>query len=166
MFIRELDPTAENEIALVAQRMRDTLIEVEGPEAGTALYSMEWLVQRVRWHLDSANTCAKIFLAQDEDGQILGHTIVRREYDDQGLAYGLFSTTYVIPVARKAGVAQELLLSGECWMQTLALPASATWTSSTNHKLIHLYRKHGYAQTMQHVHETTGTVMVKLEKFF
>lgn len=51
--IREIDPILINEIELVATRMRQTLVEVLGPEKGTALYTMEWLLERVRWHLDN-----------------------------------------------------------------------------------------------------------------
>lgn len=49
--IRALDPGSEAEIDLVAQRMRRTLIDVEGEETGTALYTMEWLRDQVRFHL-------------------------------------------------------------------------------------------------------------------
>src|SRR5438034_4585227 len=93
--IRELDPLAEQEINLVAQRMRDTLIEVEGPDVGAALYSMDWLRERVRWHLNLQTALAKVFLAVQDDGKVIGHTIVRKEVDPQGSPYGLFSTTYV-----------------------------------------------------------------------
>ncbi len=166
MNIRELDPKAENEITLVAARMRDTLIEIEGQEVGSALYSMEWLQERVRWHLNPEMARAKIFLAIEDHGQIVGHTIVRQEANEHGLPYGLFSTTYVLPAARRNGVAQQLLLKGENWMRDLALSSAATWTSSTNIKLINLYEQNAYVQTAQHVHDVTATIMVKLEKKF
>ena len=56
--IREIDPTSKEEISLVASRMRETLIEVLGEERGTALYSMDWLRNRVLWHLDPTQTSA------------------------------------------------------------------------------------------------------------
>jgi len=163
-FIREIDPNADAEIDLVAQRMRATLIEVEGEETGTALYSMDWLRERVRWHLDADLVAARVLLAVDEAGVILGHTIVRREFEQDGREYGLVSTTYVLPEFRRAGVAEALLRAGEEWMRSLGLNRSATWTSSTNHKLIRMYEKHGYRQSAQNVHETTGTLMIKLER--
>ncbi len=162
--IREIDPNSETEIEVVAQRMRATLIEVEGEATGTALHSMEWLRERVRWHLDSNAVAAKVFLAVDSGGEIVGHTIVRREFDAEGGSYGLVSTTYVVPSARRSGVADELLRTGEHWMRSQSLQSCATWTSLTNSKLIQLYAKHGYTQTATHVHETTGTPMVKLER--
>ena len=51
-------------------------------------------------------------------------------------------------------------------MVEIGLPSAATWTSATNTKLIAMYAKHGYREAAQHVHEVTGTVMVKLEKIF
>lgn len=166
MRIREIDPNSDDEIALVAQRMRDTLIEVEGPANGVALYTMDWLRERVRWHLDPGKALAKVLLAVDEGGQIVGHTIVRRESTDAGAHFGLFSTTYVVPASRRFGIAQRLLEAGEEWMHQHALPVSATWTSSTNTPLIRLYARNGYAQVERHPHPVTGTLMVKLEKRF
>ena len=163
-IIREIDPNAAEETDLVAQRMRATLIEVEGEEAGTALYSMDWLRERVRWHLDADQVAACVLLAEGNMGLILGHTIVRREFEQDGREYGLVSTTYVLPESRRLGVAAALLQAGEEWMLSLGLGSSATWTSSTNLKLIRIYEKHGYRQTATHVHDTTGTLMVKLER--
>jgi GNAT superfamily N-acetyltransferase len=164
MPIREIAPDDEGEIDLVAQRMRDTLIEVEGPEVGGAMYSMDWLRDRVRWHLDPSKVLAKVYLALSVAGDIVGHTIVRRETGEAGAHFGLVSTTYVIPASRRDGVAQQLLEAGERWMESLDLPSSSTWTSTTNAKLIGLYEKNGYRQVEQHVHAGTGTLMVRLEK--
>jgi len=162
--IRAIDPNSVAEIDLVAQRMRATLIEVEGEETGTAVYSMDWLRERVRWHLDSSQVKAQVFLAANAQGDILGHTIVRQEFEENGNSYGLVSTTFVAPDARRSGVADKLLQAGEDWMRSLGLGSCATWTSSTNLKLIRMYVKHGYRQTATHVHETTGTLMVRLER--
>ena len=162
--IRAIDPASDAEINLVAQRMRLTLIEVEGEAAGTALYTMDWLRERVRWHLDPALVIAQVFLAIDVGGVIVGHTIVRVETDGDGGRFGLFSTTYVQPESRKDGIANALLLHGEQWMRALGLPSAATWTSASNIKLIGLYAKHRYAITERHVHEVTGTAMVKLAR--
>jgi hypothetical protein len=86
-------PDCEAEIALVAQRMRDTLVEVEGPEVGGSLYSMDWLRERVRWHLNPLEAVARVYLAIDADQQVIGHTIVRKEEDEERGTFGLFSTT-------------------------------------------------------------------------
>lgn len=144
--------------------MRQTLIEVEGEETGVSLYTMDWLRERVRWHLDPINTTAQIFLAERFDGAIVGHTIVRMEMDEQGQQYGLFSTTFVSPEARRHAVATMLLTHGEEWMLQHGLREAATWTSATNTKLIRLYHKHGYTVVAQHTHDVTLTRMVKLAK--
>jgi GNAT superfamily N-acetyltransferase len=100
---------------------------------------------RVRFHLDPTRSTAAIFLADAEHGAIAGHTIVRIERDDSGQPFGLFSTTYVEPAARRAGVARLLLLRGEQWMGERGMSLAATDTSETNTKLIRLYEGHGYA---------------------
>jgi GNAT superfamily N-acetyltransferase len=106
---------------------------------------MEWLRQRARWHLDAASCTGQIFLAEDGDGAIVGHTIVRIDADDAGSPIGLFATTYVAPEARRRGVASRLLLSGEAWLIEHGMARAVTATSAANVKLIRLYEKHGYA---------------------
>lgn len=162
--IREIDRESEAEIEIVAQRMRATLIEVEGEEIGMDLYTLAWLRQRVRWHLDHHMATAQVLLALDGQGEIIGHTIVRRESEAEGDTFGLFSTTYVVQHARRVGVGAALLDAGEHWMQSLALATSVTWTSATNGPLIRLYTRRGYRQTATHIHERTGTLMIKLER--
>ena len=166
MSIREINAASADEVALVARRMRQTLIEVEGEAAGSALYSLEWLQERVRWHLDPDTCTGAVFLAIGEDEGILGHTIVRVELQEPDTRFGLFTTTYVDPAARRRAVSDRLLIHAEQWMKRLGLDEAATWTSGTNLKLIRLYAKHGYVVTQNHTHETTGTLMVKLTKVF
>lgn len=163
MHLRDLDPNQPAEIELVAQRMRDTLIEIEGAERGAALYTLAWLEARVRWHLDPANTIARVVLAVTEDNTPCGHTIFRIEHDTHG-AFGLISTTYVLPAFRRHGVAQTLLECAETWFAGHKLPRCCTWTSSTNHPLIALYTRNGYEEADRGPNDLTDTMMVKLEK--
>lgn len=154
----------EARIALVAQRMRQTLIEVEGEAIGHSLYTLDWLRNRVRWHLDAANCNGRVWLAIADGGEVAGHTIVRVEMDDAGRRFGLFSTSYVAPPWRRTGVAGRLLVQGEGWMREQGLAEASTWTSSTNRPLIALYGCHGYAEVERGTNEQTGTVMVRLAR--
>ena len=137
MLIRDLDPSRPAEVALVAARMRDTLIEVEGPARGAALYSLAWLEDRVRWHLDPAAVAGRVLVAEDAAGQRVGHTIFRVESPGDG-AFGLISTTYVLPAARRQGLADRLLGEAEAWLRARGLPRACTATSATNAPLIAL----------------------------
>jgi GNAT superfamily N-acetyltransferase len=84
-------------------------------------------------------------LAENADGTIVGHTIVRIDADDAGIPIGLFSTTYVAPEARRRGVASRLLRAGEAWLIGHGMTTAVTATSAANVQLIKLYEKHGYA---------------------
>lgn len=145
MEIRELEQAAEDEIELVAQRMRATLVHVLGEERGTALYTLDWLRDRVRFHLDPERSVARVFLAELESGQIAGHTIVRREDPPDQEPFGLFSTIYVEPGSRRRGVATALLLRGEAWFREQGLGRSATNTAEHNRPLIEQFERQGYA---------------------
>ncbi len=124
--------------------MRETLIEVLGEKKGASMYAMDWLVQRVLFHLDPEKCAGQVYLCEDRDGRIVGHTIVRIEKDEAGRTFGLFSTTYVERTSRNQAVASRLLQQGERWMSEHGLTEAATFTDEANTKLINLYRNHGY----------------------
>jgi GNAT superfamily N-acetyltransferase len=144
VHVRPLDPQSTSEVELVARRMRDTLEEVLDPETGRNMYTMEWLVQRVLWHLDPVNCRGAVFVAEDHDGRVAGHTIVRVEHEEGGPTLGLFSTTYVAPEFRRRGIADRLLDRGEAWMIEQGMTLAATYTDRNNRKLIRLYERRGY----------------------
>ena len=160
MQLRDIDPHNDAEITLVAERMGATLIEVEGQE----LYDLDWRIRRVRWHLDPANTEARVVLGIADDGEIVGHTIFRIEHDDEGSRFGLVSTSYVIPAARRQGFANAFVSEAEAWFRARSLPLAATWTSSTNEPLIALYARHGFSEDQRGPNDLTGTAMVRLAK--
>src|SRR5437016_7386327 len=109
IVVRLINPTSLDEILLVAGRMRDTLVEVLGEERGGSMYSMEWLEQRVRFHLDPRGCTGEVFVAEIDSGHIAGHAIVRKKSNEAGEAHGLFSTIYVEPPARGKGIASALV---------------------------------------------------------
>jgi GNAT superfamily N-acetyltransferase len=141
VIVREIDPHSPSEIELVATRMRATLMEVLGHARGETMYTMEWLVDRVRQHLDGRHV-GQVFVA-DDDGEIVGHTIVRIERDAERGTHGLFSTIYVVRAARRKSTA--LVERGEEWMRANEMREAATWTSSTNWPLHELFQRAGYA---------------------
>jgi GNAT superfamily N-acetyltransferase len=144
--VRFLDPSASGEIEQVAERMRATLVEVLGRERGTSLYDMDWLRARVRFHLDPRQSTGAVLLAEDRDGVVTGHTIVRIEREESAAApFGLFSTTFVDPAWRRLAIASQLLAHGERWMLEHGVSMAVTYTASANDKLIALYEKHGYS---------------------
>ena len=161
--IRAIDPGVPAELDFVGDRMRRTLVEVDG-ERGGALYTPEWLRERAAFHLDASRCTGAVFVAVDAGGALVGHTIVRVETHPDGRRFGLFATTWVEPQLRRAGVADALLARGEAWMLAHALSEAATWTSATNEKLIRLYAKHGYAQSDSGPEELTGAPMVRLSR--
>ncbi|MFX1679470.1 GNAT family N-acetyltransferase [Mitsuaria sp. CC2] len=169
MLLRPLSLTDTAAIDLVAERMRATLIEVEGEEAGGTMYSMDWLRDRVRWHLDGR--AAEVVVAEDEAGVIVGHTIYRVECESDSHSaslnaapFGLISTTYVVPEARRLGVAQRLLAHAEAWFLERHVPFACTWTSETNTPLIGLYDRNGYVESERGPNQLTQTMMVRLTK--
>lgn len=144
VVIRPVNTASDAEIQLVAERMRLTLVEVLGESTGGAMYTMDWLIQRVRFHLDSAQCTGQVLVSQAADGAIDGHTIVRIEPTEDIGTIGLFSTIYVDPAARGRGVAKALIAHGEAWMIEHSMPMAATYTASTNTRLHRLFESLGY----------------------
>ena len=147
--IREINPNSKDEIFLVATRMRQTLVEVLGAEKGVALYTMDWLLNRVQWHLDPKCTVAKIFLVENRTGEIVAHAIARIDHDDSSNAYGYFSTVYVDPQSRKMGLATILIKHVELWFSEMKMPKIVYNTAEDHLRLIGLFERNGYKITAQ-----------------
>jgi ribosomal protein S18 acetylase RimI-like enzyme len=146
-MIREIDPDSREEIELVAKRMRLTLIDVLGDEKGTALYTMQWLIDRVRWHL-APERRAKIYLAETQDG-IAGQAIARIENDDSGNPYGYFSTIYIEPQSRRQGIARILMDQVEEWFIEQKVP-KVTYNTAVHHvRLKKIFELRGYKVTLE-----------------
>jgi GNAT superfamily N-acetyltransferase len=158
--IEPLDPERADLIDLVARRMRRTLIEVLGARIGARMYDLDWLRERVRFHLDTRVRRATVLLAYDAGRQILGHTIARIEKDEHGANLGLFSTTYVARPYRRAGVGESLVSAGEEWLRCHGAQHFATDTDENNVPLIRLFEKRGYAVTFH----DPATRMIRLGK--
>lgn len=141
--IRPINRFSTNEVELVAERMRLTLEEVLGKEKGQTMYSSDWLIHRVQQHI-KGELDGEVFLSLDLAGIITGHTIVRVDSDEKGTPIGLFSTIYVDPLYRRQSFASQLIIRGEQWMREKGLVKFSTYTSTTNIKLINLFRNHGY----------------------
>ncbi|MTK64544.1 MAG: GNAT family N-acetyltransferase [Methanobacterium sp.] len=136
-------PKGSTELALVASRMRDTLIEVLGEEAGANMYSLDWLLDRASSHVDGRLRGAIYVVRRDSEPGNVGHIVVRKEADDQG-NFGLVSTIYVLPELRHTGIATTLLEVAHGWFREQGLTRTATDTSETNRPLIGLFERHGY----------------------
>ncbi len=142
-YIRPVDTTQDEELQIVAARMRLTLMEVLGEDEGSKVASIDWLSERARYHLDPTSCTGEILVA-DCAGKLLGHVIMRVDVDEQGESLGYFSTTYVDPPARRLGVADALLQAGEQWFKKQGQTRAITNTSEANTPLIQLYEKNGY----------------------
>jgi|APFre7841882724_1041349.scaffolds.fasta_scaffold06846_3 GNAT superfamily N-acetyltransferase len=164
LLIRDIASRSNDEINLVASRMEATLVEVEGAANAAKLHSAQWLRDRLLWHVQNPDVVGKALVAVLPTGEVIGHTLLRREADPTGSHIGLFSTTYVVPPHRTRRVASRLLLAGEAWFREIGVFATSTWTSQSNTKLIRLFEQHGYQITSQGTNDVTGTVMVNLTK--
>lgn len=164
LLIREIAAQSSDEVTLVARRMQATLVEVEGESNAARLHSLPWIRERLLWHIDNPAVLARVLVATLAGGEIVGHTVLRRETAPEGGHYGLFSTIYVTPPCRRRGVAARLLRAGEEWFRAVGLSTFSTWTSSTNTRLIRLYEGHGYRIARSGRHEVTGTLMVNMTR--
>lgn len=142
--VRPIVRGSEAEVALVAERMRATLVEVLGEKRGGTMYTPDWLRNRVRHHLDPQQCRGEVLLYVTPEEIIAGHAILRIEHDSEAGEFGLFSTLYVAPESRRRGVAARLIEAGEDWFQRQDLREIRTYTDEGNSPLIDLFSKHGY----------------------
>ncbi|MCX6116828.1 MAG: GNAT family N-acetyltransferase [Proteobacteria bacterium] len=160
---RPIDIHSQVEILLVAKRMRETLKEVLGNDRGESMYSLDWLQDRVQFHLDPERSEGQVLVAETLiNGELdnVGHTILRFETDESNTRFGLFSTFYVVPEFRKQKVASNFLTLGEQWMMEKHAVYGATDTAKGNEKLIRLLSKSGYHKSFENLE------MIRLKKVF
>lgn len=157
--IRPLLPDRESEIAHVAQRMRLTLIEVLGEQAGRGRYSDAWLVDRVRAHLDPTRLNGAGFLAELPNVGIVGHLLARPEQDGTR-TIGLIATVYVEPAERGRGIASRLFDAGEAWLRARSLDEIAYDTGEQHRNMIGLLTARAYSIT----HRAQEQQMVRLTR--
>ncbi|MBY0413048.1 MAG: GNAT family N-acetyltransferase [Bdellovibrionales bacterium] len=146
MIIREINPKSEFEIDLVAHRMQQTLIEVLGYEKGEAMYSIDWLRDRVKWHLDQSTNDGQVFLIENQDQEIVGHAIVRVDF---GSSFGYFSTIFIEPASRKNGLAKKLIKHVETWFKERKTPRIIYNTGTHHIAIIKLFESHGYKISLE-----------------
>ena len=149
--VRALVPGAVQEVELetIAERMGQTLTEVLGSERGGTMYSREWLLDRVRFHLNP-QLCTGAVLVYELNGALVGHAIVREqqeEWQGETRTIGLLSTIYVLPANRGAGVASKLLDAAEAWFAEHGLHEMVTYTAPWNTGLQRLMNSRGYTCT-------------------
>ena len=108
------------------------------------MYSMDWLIERVKFHLNPENCIGAILVAEDAGQGIVGHTILRVENDEELGRFGLFSTFYVVPEYRNIGIASRFIEAGEEWMADNGMDTFRTFTATDNERLHRLMRRHGY----------------------
>ncbi|MBY0316952.1 MAG: GNAT family N-acetyltransferase [Bdellovibrionales bacterium] len=149
VLIREINSSSNDEISWVAERMRATLIDVLGRNIGEGLYSMDWLNERVRWHIDSKKTTGKVFISENPEQEKTGQAIARLEHRD-GERYGYFATLYVEPNFRRQGIAAQLMLQVERWFKKLKMSKIVYNTAKSNDRLISLFKRQGYRITLEH----------------
>jgi ribosomal protein S18 acetylase RimI-like enzyme len=101
-------------------------------------------VDRVRWHLDSSQTAAKIFLIEGYQQQIIGHAIARIETDSEGSSFGYFSTIFIEGNSRKQGLAQALIETVEAWLMSMKMPKIVYNTAKNHFALIRLFERNGF----------------------
>jgi GNAT superfamily N-acetyltransferase len=141
MKIRAIDPLSAFEVELVAQRMLQTLVEVLGEEEGSSMYSMDWLIHRVRWHLNPLHTNGRVFLLEDPIGTITGHAIARI---DHGSSFGYFATIFIETSSRRKGAASRLINHVEDWFLQFNMTKVHYNTAVDHVAVLNLFKSHGY----------------------
>lgn len=146
MLIRTLNPKSDKEINLVASRMQKTLVDVLGKKEGEHYYSKDWLLDRVKYHMQLGEA-ASIFLSEEVFGQISGQAIVRIEKED-GEYYGYFSTIYVVDEYRRKGKAKLIIEAVMEWCHSKNL-TKVTYNTAKNHvPIIRLFKGFGFRERL------------------
>ncbi len=145
-MIRPVDLSDDGEVNTIASFSLLTILETL-PEARldptiVPNLSIQEMAQMYRG--DLGRTDRRYFLAQDDDGRIVGHAIALLRTDDSGLLHGYSYTRYVLPQHRRQGVARQLLHAAKRWWWEQGVVYVLAHTHPTNLSLQRLFLSEGF----------------------
>lgn len=122
-------------IVLLAEKYLDAVAELE-----RCCFSEPWTRAQLAEECD--NSLAKVFVAIDDEGQVLGYGGLHFVLDEAGI-----TNVAVFPFARRKGVAEALLQAMDAFCETEKMAFLTLEVRVSNTAAVALYQKAGF----QHV---------------
>jgi ribosomal protein S18 acetylase RimI-like enzyme len=155
MTIREIDKNGAEELRIVTERcmlaVLETIPEFEGSEvlARQALpnFSHEQMSAMIARDFTDATKRIMVVTASD---RLVAQALYSRKIDGQGIAYGSFFSAYVVPEARRKGLALRLMEDALNWFAESQVSYAVAQTHVTNQSVLALAERLGFTVNGPH----------------
>ena len=115
--IRTIDPQSERELETVTcfsvMTIWESRPELRKDPQSTPGYS--WAETEARIRAGLRGEAVRILVAADGDGHLVGDSIVVMRHDRDGAPFGYFWSRYVLPRARRQGLARQFVIDAMSW---------------------------------------------------
>ena len=144
--LRDLDQGNEAEfdriVEFCLETIRETLPEIrENPES---LPNNDFPSMKSMLRLSFGNPEKRFVVIEDENGNIVGHSIFKIDSNDTGERFGYLFTRYVLPEHRKKGLGSKLLEEALQWFDKVGMDRVDAATHINNLPLQGLLQKYGF----------------------
>ena len=147
--VRAVDPKSEPELEALTcfsvMTIWESRPELRVDPRKAPAYSWGGTYTRLKAGLRSTDN--RYLVAVDRDGHFVGSSIVVLRTDDQGKRFGYYWSRYVLPRARRQGLATRFLVDAENWFRGKGATLAEVHIHTENHALRAVYEKRGYKVT-------------------
>ena len=144
--IRTIDPRSERELETVTcysvMTIWESRPELRKDPQRTPGYS--WAETEARIRAGLRGEAVRILVAVDSDGHLVGDSIVVLRHDAKGQTFGYFWSRYVLPRARRQGLARQFLTDAMSWFRAKGARYAEVHIHTENHGLRKLFEGHGF----------------------
>ncbi len=151
--IRSVDLSDDGEVNTIASFSMLTILETlpESRQEPSIVPNLSIEAMGEMYRSDLGRPDRRYLVAEDGEGNIIGHAIAVLRTDASGLLYGYSYTRYVLPVHRKRGVARQLLHAAKRWWWEQGVLYVLAHTHPTNLALQRLFLSEGFVAAGQKV---------------
>ena len=148
--IRDLDQASEAELDTVVRWCMETVLatipEFEGSSEKTRAalpnFTFEQMKAMVRG--DFTRPTHRFLVAVDAANHLVGHSMISRKVDAEGLRFGHFFSRYVLPEHRRKGLGGRLLQEALRWFDAQGWDYLVAHTHATNKPAQALFARAGF----------------------
>ncbi|MDJ0974220.1 MAG: GNAT family N-acetyltransferase [Planctomycetota bacterium] len=149
-LVRDLDPDTEHELDTVTRWSMETVLETipefSGSEAvaRSVLPNFSFDEMRAMFEADLERPSHRFLVVEHDAHGLVGHSMISRKRDAEGLRFGYFFTRFVLPAHRRKGLGSRLLGEALRWFDEEGWDYLLAHTHAANEALQALFARHGF----------------------
>ena len=150
--VRDLDEASDPEVHAVVRWCLETVLATvpefdNSPEKARAVlpnFTFGQMLTMVRE--DFGRPTHRFLVAVDEVDRLVGHSMISRKLDEDGLRFGYLFTWFVLPEHRRRGAGSRLLAEAVKWLQGEGCEYLLAHTHASNKPARAFFERNGFGE--------------------